>query len=82
MPIDALVQLGTLGGFAFAAGVLLLILKALFDAWRKGELVSRSVHDDMVKSLREENTALRQDNRDGARELARLAEAYEKLAGR
>lgn len=76
------IALAQVGGFAFAAGTLGIALKALFEALRKGELIPRSLHDKVVKHLEDENAALRVDNRDGARELARLASAFENLAAR
>jgi hypothetical protein len=78
--LSNLVLLG--GGFAFAAGALLLIVKALFDAWRKGELVSRSVHDAAIDRLVAENTALRTDYRDAIRELGRLSDTVDDLGRR
>jgi hypothetical protein len=66
--LSNLVLLG--GGFAFAAGALLLIVKALFDAWRKGELVSRSVHDAAIDRL----VAIR--------ELGRLSDTVDDLGRR
>jgi hypothetical protein len=80
--VPDLVGLAQLGGFAFAAGVNLAILWTLFAAWRKGELVSRSIHDATVSRLVEENQALRRDHIDATRELARLARALEDLAAR
>jgi hypothetical protein len=80
--VPDLVGLAQLGGFAFAAGVTLAILWALFAAWRKGELVSRSIHDATVSRLVDENRALRRDHADATHELARLARAFEDLAAR
>jgi hypothetical protein len=83
IPIDAglLVQISIIGGgFAFAAAALLLVMRALFDAVRKGELVARSVHDAQILQLTTENAALRRDLRDAARELGRLADAGEDQA--
>jgi len=82
VPTDFLVQLATIGGGFFAAGCMLLVARAAFDAWRRGELVSRPVHDAIVAQLMAENAALRQDVRESAHELARLASAYEALSRR
>lgn len=80
MGFDQLIQIASLGGFAFAAATFLLVLLALFNAWRKGELVSRSVHDAVVKLLTDENRALRQTNESLRNDLRDAGNEHRRLS--
>lgn len=79
---DQLITIAQLGGFVFASIVLLLILRTLFDTWRKGDLISKVDHERVVKQLTDANAALRADLRASATELGRLADAVEHLGDR
>lgn len=80
MPFEQLIALAQLGGFVFASAVLAFSLWQLFAAWRRGDLVSRPVHDAMVKLLVDANASLRADLQLSVRETARLADAVERVA--
>lgn len=78
-----LLALAQLGGFAFAAGVLLVVLVKAFNAWRTGELIAKPVWEraesrsDVLATQLERNTdALEQQTAT----LQRLAAAQEAQA--
>jgi hypothetical protein len=78
MPWDVILQLGVAAGFAAAAIGAGLALKVMFDAWRKGDLVSRTVHEGTMKILLDANAALREDLQATTAENSRLASALER----
>jgi hypothetical protein len=79
MDILAIAQLG---GFAFAAVVAVVGLKLVFDAWRRGDLVSKPVYDASLAreaALRVELAEQAKANAASAAEIKRVADLAERI---
>lgn len=86
---EPFLQLGLAAGFVFAAAILSWILWTLFQSWRKGDFVSRPIHEEALAAsktredrLIQENAELRGQVVSQGQELARLAQAFERLSYR
>jgi hypothetical protein len=81
--VETLIALAQIGGFAFAAGVLLFVLAKAFNAWRNGELIAKPVWEraetrsDTLATQLERNTDALVDQ---TATLKRLADAQEAQA--
>ena len=83
MNVD-LVALAQLGGFATLGIVMTLASKAVWDAWRGGDLVSRPVYDAAVARADRLEGQLARNNEviaEQAKQARRMARAIEALAG-
>lgn len=79
MPIDVLIQAASLGGFVFAAIVLVAILWKLWDTIVGAKIVPKPLHDDIVRTLTTANAGLRDDLQASAIATGRLADAVEAM---
>lgn len=80
--LDQWITIAQLGGFVFSSIVLLVIVKTLFDSWRRGDLVSRPIHDKIVADFAAQNEQLRADLRHSTQLVGKLSDAVDGLAKR